>query len=206
MKKQPRCEITGIPGKESLSAADLLAGSRAPAETAQFLIGWLDRPRLTGKPEGGVRHGNGIFASGSSSGYGLAAGGLTLNGYQAPGKVTGLQVLADPDPSARKPTTSSRRITLLPGKGKDPVLQAVVETWTGSGWKRAESLDLVDAGAFVTEGKTTFWEVWLSPGLLGVEPFTKVAVAAAPIMDGKARWGDGEDRTGPASWHSWDLR
>ncbi len=205
MAKHPRSEVREIPSKESLPPGALLAAGPASAEAAQFLLGWLERPRLTGKDEDGVRTGNGIFAGGSSSSVGQAAGGLTFGGYLAPGTVGGIQVLSDPDPKASRLTSGSRRITVVPRKGKVPALQAVVETWGGSGWRKGETVVLLDAGAFVTEGKTTFWQVWLSPGILGVEPFTKCATVSTPLVDGKARWEKGEERSGPSSWQAWDL-
>ncbi|HEU4394724.1 MAG TPA: alpha/beta fold hydrolase [Planctomycetota bacterium] len=220
IRKHPRAECIVLPREEKAPAAVLLAEPRAVDETAQFFHGWFERPVLTGKPEEGVRRGGGIFASGSSTGYGTEAGGMKIEGYHAPGRISAVILLVDPDPSATRLTESSRKITLTPGTaGKSPALSAVVESWTGKAWKAAKPITLVDCGAFVSEGKTTFYQAWLSPGLLGVPPFGKVALALAPVVDGKVEWPDARDpfggsggkgksfsTTNPSTWNEWELR
>ncbi len=207
LEKQPRAEAILLPGP-SLQGAEFLAKAEgAAAEVAQFFLGWFDRPVLTGKGEDGVRRGGGIFISGSGSSAGCRAGGVLLGGYLAPGRIDGLSVLADPDPAARKLTTASRRISVLPGKGKTQVLSVTVERWTGTGWKADPPISLPEAGAFVVEGKTTFYEVWLPPRVLGARPFTRVAFDAVRIVEGRPRRDeDSPDPANPSAWQKLDLR
>lgn len=220
LRKHPRTDIVVLPLAAKTPPGDLLQGDRGAAETAQFFLGWLERPVLTGKREEGVARGGGIFVGGSSFGVGNSAGGLLFSGYFAPGTITALVVLADPDPEAKKLTASSRRITVSPASGKPPGLSVLVETWTGSGWKKEKPFTALEAGAFVVDGKTTFYEVWLPPRILGAAPFTKVAVASAAVVDGAVKWPESGGRpsfgreagrpsftpTNPSSWQAWELR
>jgi dienelactone hydrolase len=218
IRKQARGEVVVLPTTEKKGPAEFLALPRTAAEAVQFFVGWFERPVLTGKPEGGVSRGGGIFVAGSSIGTGSDAGGILVHGYEAPGNITGLLVLADPTPGAKKLSEGSRRITLTPGRGKEGGLSAVVDQFTGGAWKREKAVVLLDCGAFVVEGKTTFFEAWLSPGMLGVEPFTKVAILAVPLIDGQPKKDDdaefggkgkGKGRgreTDPSSWQEWELR
>jgi len=222
LRRHPRSEVIVIPRGATATAAELPAEARAADETAQFFLGWFERPVLTGKPEEGVRRGGGIFVSGSGSGVGSAAGGIRLHGYEAPGRITAIVVLADPDPTATRLTEAPRRITLTPGtEAGRPCLTAVVEAWTGKAWKKGKPSPWVDAGAIVAEGKTTFYEAWLSPGLLGAPPFGRTAIAAAAVVDGAPKWPGADARPpgrsgksppggfserNPSTWSDWELR
>lgn len=210
LKKFNRVEPTVIPVGEKIEGAPFLATDGVVPATAQFFVGWFFRPVLTGKPEEGVRRGNGIFGSGSSNGAGCSAGGMKVTGYLAPGKIQGIVVLADPDPSANRLTERSRRLTLVPGKGKVPTLSAMIERWSGSAWKKDKPVTVVDCGAIVTEGETTFYEVWISPSMMEMQPFTEIAFASAPLVGGKASFQGGFDRElkedRPSTWSKWELR
>lgn len=222
LQKHQRTDILVLPMEKKASPGDLLASGLAAADTAQFFVGWLTRPVFTGKKEEGVAHSGGgaIFGAGSSYGSGNCAGSIAFNGYYAPGKITAVTILADPDPSARKLTPSSRRVTVAPGAGKDPALTVTVETWSGTAWKKDKPSTVLDSGTFVADGKTTFYEVWLPPWTLGVAPYSKLAVQSAAVVDGVTKWPD-KDRfggmsgekarppfsaTNPSSWDTWELR
>ena len=214
--KHPRGEVLLLPDPAKTPPAEFAGSPRCAAEATQFFVGWFERPHLTGKQEEGVSHGNGIFVSGSSIRLGMAAGGLTCSGYEAPGNVTGLCVLADPDPTAKKLGDASRRITVTPLPGKAGGVTVAIDRRVAGAWKRDRAYSPPDVGAFVVDGKTTFWEVWLSPAVLGVVPFTRIAVQPLPLLDGAPKR---SDRTGfpgeaakpafsesvPASWESWEL-
>jgi dienelactone hydrolase len=218
LRKHPRTDIAVLPLEAKAPPGELLAQERAAAETAQFFLGWLARPALTGVPEQGVRRGGGIFVAGSSFGAGTSAGGLLFEGYFAPGSIAALVVLADPDPKAARLSAASRKVTVAPAGGKAPGLQVLVEAWSGSAWKKERSLVLLEAGGFVAEGKTTFYQVWLPPSVLGVAPFSKVAVTSAAVVDGEVKWGEegaaggpGRRRgpftpSNPSAWQEWELR
>ncbi len=210
LRKQPRTEVVVLPGDGRSDAAAFAGDGRVAAEAAQFFAGWFFRPRLTGKPEEGVSRGGGIFAGGSSLSSGTVAGGLRYHGYEAPGRVGGLQLLVDPDPKAKRLTESSLRLLITPGKGKEPTLAVARERWNGKAWKKEEPLALSECGGFVVEGKTTFFDVWLPPSALGVPPFTTVAVNVQPIVDGMPKRpisiGGVASPGNPSTWDRWELR
>jgi dienelactone hydrolase len=222
LSKQPRTDVLVIPMEKKTPPAELLGHDLACRDAAQFFVGWLTRPVFTGKREEGVSRSGGkgvIFGGGSSFGIGNCAGSLRFDGYFAPGKISSVVVLADPDRTSKKLTTASRRITVSPVAAKEQTLSVAIETWTGTAWKKEKPFNVLDCGTFVVDGKTTFYEVWLPPWVLGVAPFSEIAYLSGAVVDGELKWPGDVDISGmgrlrrsshnandPSSWNWQELR
>ncbi len=234
LAKKQRAETILVEGAAG-HGADLLAGSPdAVLEVAQWIHGWLGRPVIDGTfGASNVRESSGpghIVAMQSSCGCGMGGGGgISLQGQRSPQSVDAIGVLVDPDPTATKLTERSRRLTITPGKGKALSIVVKVERWTGKSWKAEETLELSDCGGFGKDANVAVSEIWLPPRVLGVKPFSSVAVTSCFVDKGKFSWKDDEEEPGtvdlghfgdaggvkdappfkttdPSSWGSYRLR
>ncbi len=194
LKKQPRTESLLFPGKTA--GADLLAAD-APQrdDAAQWLIGWLLRPDLDGKPghmqvkeSSGPGH---IVAQQSSCGLGMGgAGGLSLSGYRAPQEIDSVVLMAHSDPESTSLDSTSRRLTFTRAKGKEVAVNVKIEVWGGKKWKKHSTTTMRGIGGFSKVANVNCFEIWLPPHLIGVRPFTTVATTACFGAKGKPTWKD----------------
>lgn len=189
--KQPRVETIVLPGPAATAGEVLAKGENAKNEIVQFVYGWVDRPKLTGKtrPDDVGNGGSGAIVVGQSSeGIGMGGGGgLSLSGYEAPAQMEGMVVLACAAGAGTKLPGGARRITFRPAKGAEPCVEATIEQF-GTGWSKVESRVFSGIGAIVLGKDVNTWELWLSPRMLGVKPFGEVAAAYAKIVKGKPNW------------------
>ncbi len=232
LAKKPRTAVIVLEGPAAAGTAVFETVDGAGAHVVQWFNGWFNRPKLDGKPSMmNVRESSGpghIVANQSSHGVGMGGGGgIGVHGYQAPGKVTGVAVMVHPDPKANRLSKASRRIFLVPGKGKELSVKAIVQKWGGKSWKKHRTVTLHDVGGFTQVRNVSCYDVWLPPDLLEVPPFTEIAITSCLLRKGKPTWKD-EDDSGvqdlgsfggarrferksfrienPSTWGSFDLR
>jgi hypothetical protein len=135
-------------------------------------------------------------------------GGLFATGYRAPGEVDDVMVLVHGDPTARHLDKSSRRLTFSRAKGKELAFEVKIETWSGKSWSKSETRTVRGCGGFAKEANVSCYELWLSPFLLGVKPFTKIAAMSCFASKGRPAWTESGDfkEDVPATWGAWSLR
>jgi pimeloyl-ACP methyl ester carboxylesterase len=198
--KQPRVETIVLHGPAAAAGEIVAKGENGTDEVVQFVYGWIERPKLTGKTRPEDNSGPGkIVVAQSSEGIGMGGGGgLSFSGNEAPAQMEGMVVLACADGSAKKLPAGARRITLRPAKGAEPCVDMTIEQWSGTGWSKVESRVACGFGAIVLGKEVNTWELWLSPRELGVKPFGAVAVAYAKIIKGKPNW-NGDVKAPPMS-------
>jgi dienelactone hydrolase len=199
LAKQPRAETILVEGAAGYGA-DLLSGSPdAVLETAQWVHGWLGRPAFDLAHASNVRESSGpghIVMSQSSCGCGIGGGGgIACNGQRAPQEIDAIGVLVCPDPKATSLVDGARRLTLTPGKGKTPTVNVKVERWAGKAWKAEGAMELSDCGGFGKDANVSVYAVWLSPRVLGVKPFSSVAIASCFVDKGRFTFED--EKKGP---------
>jgi hypothetical protein len=227
LAKRPRAETILVPDAAEHGTELLAASPDAVLEIAQWIYGWTDRPAFEAKARN-VRESSGpghIVAQQSSLGIGMGGGGgLNVHGMRAPQEIAGIGVLVHPDPTATSLSGASRRLAILPGKAKDSVT-VKVERWSGKSWKAESTLELTDCGGFAKDANVAVCGIWLAPRVLGVKPFSKVAVATCWIDKGKFAFEDEEPfggrdlgnfggaperklfkTTDPSTWSAYNLR
>ena len=185
--KNPRAETLLVDGAAGHGTELLAASPDAVLEAAQWFHGWAARPAFDLKASN-VRESSGpghIVLSQSQIGCGMGGGGgIAVHGQRAPQEIDGVGVLAEPDPAATSLTERSRRLAITPGRAKGSVA-VKVERWTGKSWKADGAFELTDCGAFGKDANVALCDVWLSPRVLGVAPFSSVAVKACFLAKGK---------------------
>ncbi len=226
--KQPRLETIVLAGPAAAAGEVVAKGADGGAEVVQFVRGWIERPKLTGKTRPEDHSGPGKIVVGQSSdGFGGGAGGgIELSGDEAPPQMEGIVVLACGDGSATKLPAGARRLTFRPAKGTEPCVDVTIEQWSGTSWTKVESRIYVSCGAIVLGKDVNTYELWISPRMLGVRPGGSIAVARAKILKGKPNWsgetpmpampgmpggfpgraGAGEPRVDPANPSTWEKQ
>jgi pimeloyl-ACP methyl ester carboxylesterase len=190
LAKQPRAEAIVVSGDAAAPGEIVAKGEWAKEEIVQFVYGWIERPKYTGKTRPEDRSGPGkiVAAQSMASVGGGGGGGISVTGNEAPAQMEGLVVLACADGAATKLPAGARRLTFRPAKGTEPCVEVTVDQWSGTAWSKVETRTLFGCGAIVLAKDVNTYEIWISPRLLGVKPFGSVAVASAKIVKGKPNW------------------
>lgn len=200
LAKQARAESILVEGATGYGA-DLLANSPdAVLEIAQWIHGWLGRPTFDLSHAGNVKESSGaghIVMSQSSCSCGVGGGGgVGLNGMRAPQSVDAVGLMVCANPKATSLEDGARRLTITPGKGKMTTIVVKVERWSAKAWKSDATLELADCGGFGKDANVSLYSIWLPPRVLGVKPFSSVAVTSCFVDKGKFTWQDEGDGKG----------
>ncbi len=186
---------------------------------ACFSHAWLNRPELDGKPDETVPDDAPRTAHTSVA---AAGGGVLVSGHLIAGvggRLTAVEVIAHPDPAAGARDKSSRRVVLKPKRGKQLSVAVELFAWDGKRWKSRRKSVLTDVGGFVSTKELQTYEIWLSPHVLDIPPFTTVAVANTGLLGKKPLWNgapppegeeppapSGIDVSIPSTWTSVELK
>jgi dienelactone hydrolase len=222
LAKQPRVELIVVPGPAAAAGEVVAKAETAKDEVFQFVRGWIERPKFTGKtrPEDhGTNGPDHVVVGQSMESGGFEAGGLSFTGNEAPPEMEGVVVLACADGAATKIPAGARRLTFKPAKGPEPCVDVLIEQWSGTGWSRLESRVVHGCGSIVLSKDVNTWELWVSPRMLGVKPSGPLAYAKARIVKGKPNWSgdrsvpipgmgkmklDGDEKVDPANPSTWE--